>query len=165
MVITGTIILVTGRLFILRQLICTSDVSRFHYEIYWYLIFKWFQNNDNNVSRSNGNIFRVTGPLWGNSPVTGEFPSKRPVTRSFGVFFDLRLNKWLNKQSRRRWSETSSLWRHYNVQWHLYTATIELSGVNAGGFSRQGEWTWAMGELWCVCPANILYRKRRSKYL
>ena len=33
----------------------------------------------------------------GNSPVTGEFPSQRPVTRSFDVFFDLRLTKrWLN---------------------------------------------------------------------
>ena len=29
----------------------------------------------------------------GNSPVTGEFSSQRPVTRSFDVFFDLRLNK------------------------------------------------------------------------
>ena len=29
----------------------------------------------------------------GNSPVTGEFPSQRPVTRSFDVFFDLRPNK------------------------------------------------------------------------
>ena len=37
----------------------------------------------------------------GNSPVIGEFPSQRPVTRSFGVFFDLRLNKQLGKQSRR----------------------------------------------------------------
>ena len=33
----------------------------------------------------------------GNSPVTGEFPSQRPVTRSFDVFFDLRLNKQLSK--------------------------------------------------------------------
>ena len=30
----------------------------------------------------------------GNLPVTGEFPAQRPVTRSFDVFFDLRLNKW-----------------------------------------------------------------------
>ena len=53
----------------------------------------------------------------GNSPVTGEFPSKRPVTRCFDVFFDLRLNKHVNRQSRRRWFETSSrsLWRHCNV--------------------------------------------------
>ena len=33
----------------------------------------------------------------GNSPVTGEFPSQRPVTRRFDVFFDLRLNKRLSK--------------------------------------------------------------------
>ena len=34
----------------------------------------------------------------GNSPVTGEFPAQRPVTRSFDVFFDLCLNKgWVNK--------------------------------------------------------------------
>ena len=34
-----------------------------------------------------------------NSPVTGEFPAQRPVTRSFDVFFDLRLNIRLSKQS------------------------------------------------------------------
>ena len=51
----------------------------------------------------------------GNSPVTGEFPSQRPVTRSFDVFFDL--NKLLSKQSWGLWFETPSrsLWRHCNV--------------------------------------------------
>ena len=44
----------------------------------------------------------------GNSPVTGEFPSQRPVTRSFDIFFDLRLNKRLSKQSKRWWLETPS---------------------------------------------------------
>ena len=44
----------------------------------------------------------------GNSPVTGEFPAQRPVTQSFNVFFDLRLNKWLTKQWRRWWFETTS---------------------------------------------------------
>ena len=46
--------------------------------------------------------------------VTGEFPTQRPVTRSFGVFFDLRLNKRLSKHSWGWWFETpsSSLWRH-----------------------------------------------------
>ena len=34
----------------------------------------------------------------GNSPVTGDFPAQKPVTRSFDVF-DLRLNKRLSKQS------------------------------------------------------------------
>ena len=28
----------------------------------------------------------------GNSQVTGEFPAQMPVTRMFGVFFDLHLN-------------------------------------------------------------------------
>ena len=52
----------------------------------------------------------------GNPPVTGGFPSQRPVSQSFDVFFDLRLSKRLNKQSRRSWFETAShsLWRHCN---------------------------------------------------
>ena len=29
----------------------------------------------------------------GNSPVTGEFPAQKPVTRNFDVFFDLHLNQ------------------------------------------------------------------------
>ena len=53
----------------------------------------------------------------GNSPVTGEFPSKRSVTRSFEVFFDLRLSKWLSIQPGRRWFKTpwSTFWRHCNI--------------------------------------------------
>ena len=64
------------------------------------------------VTSSNGNIFRVTGPLCaGNPPVTGELPSQRPMTQSFDVFFDLGLNKRCSKQSKRRWFETP----HYDV--------------------------------------------------
>ena len=44
----------------------------------------------------------------GNSLVTGEFPLQRPMTRSFDVFFDLRLNKPLSKQSRLWGFETQS---------------------------------------------------------
>ena len=53
----------------------------------------------------------------GNSPVTSEFSTQRPVTRSFEVFFDLRLNKRLSKQSWGWWFETPlcSLWRHCNT--------------------------------------------------
>ena len=36
----------------------------------------------------------------GNSPVTGDFPAQRPVTRSFDVFVDLHLNKRLSNESR-----------------------------------------------------------------
>ena len=54
----------------------------------------------------------------GNSPVPGEFPTQRPVTRSFDVYFDLRPNKRLSKQSWGWWFETQSrpLWRHRNVK-------------------------------------------------
>ena len=54
----------------------------------------------------------------GNSPATGEIPSQRPVTGSFDVFFDLRVNKRLSKQSWGWWFETPpcSLWRHCNAR-------------------------------------------------
>ena len=50
----------------------------------------------------------------GNSPVPGEFPTQRPVTRSFDVYFDLRPNKRVSKQLWGWWFETQShpLWRH-----------------------------------------------------
>ena len=53
---------------------------------------------------------------WTHCPVPGEFPAQRPVTRSFNVFFDLRLNKRLSKQSWGWWFETLPypLWRHCN---------------------------------------------------
>ena len=74
---------------------------------------------------------RLTWPCWrhqmetfsallalcaGNSSVPGEFHAQRPVTRSFNVFFDLRLNKRLSKQSWGWGLETLSrpLWRHCN---------------------------------------------------
>ena len=51
------------------------------------------------MTSSNENIFRVTGRLC--EEVTGhrtaEFPSQRPVTRSFYALFDLRLTKRLSK--------------------------------------------------------------------
>ena len=83
------------------------------------------------LKRGYGNIAATTVRWWrhqmkkksvllalcaGNSPVTGEFPAQRPVTRSFDVSLDLRLNKRLSKQSWSWWSETPtrSLWRQCN---------------------------------------------------
>ena len=62
-------------------------------------------------------IFSALLPICaGNSLVPGEFPAQRPVTRGFDVFFDLRLNNRLSKQSWGLWFETLSrpLWRHCN---------------------------------------------------
>ena len=72
--------------------------------------------------------------------VTGEFPSQRPVTQSFDVFIDLRLNKRLRKQSRRRWFETPSpsLWRHRN---EVLSWTAEVSWYLA---RTRRPWLWSM---------------------
>ena len=59
---------------------------------------------------------------WRHQMVTGEFPAQRPVTRSFDVFSDLRLNKRLSKQWCGWWFETPSrpLWRHCNEIISMY---------------------------------------------
>ena len=72
----------------------------------------------------------------GNPPVTDGFPSQRPVSRSFDVFFDVRLNKRPSKQSRCSWFETPwrSLWHHRNDSiantlhkwWHSATGNYWL---------------------------------------
>ena len=81
----------------------------------------------------------------GNSPVTGEFPAQRPVTRSFDVFFDLRLNKLLSKPSWGRWFETllHPLWRHRNAE--------KNSGDHSHRFQR---WQCWFVLYWCKgrCP-------------
>ena len=68
------------------------------------------------MTSSNANIFRVTGPLCGEFTGPGEFPTQRPVMRSFDVFFDPPLNKRLSKQPWGWWFEAPSwsLWRHCN---------------------------------------------------
>ena len=93
------------------------------------------------MTSSNGNIFRVTGPLCGEFTGPGEFPTQRPVTRSFDVFFDLRLNKRLSKQPWGWWFETPSrsLWRQCNVLFHKYSSSFYRSRYQKLQlFSRQG---------------------------
>ena len=77
----------------------------------------------------------------GNSPVTGEFPTRRPVARSFDVFFDLRLNKRLSKQSWGWWFETPSrpLWRHCNG---LATASCRMSNTGPRHVCCRPELRW-----------------------
>ena len=74
------------------------------------LVFSWWRHQMETFSA-------LLALCAGNSPVTGEFPAQRPVTRSFGDFFDLRLNKRLSKHSWGGWFGTPSpsLWRHCNV--------------------------------------------------
>ena len=72
------------------------------------LIVKEMLHGYDMMTSSNGNIFRVTGPLCGEFTGPGEFPAQRPVTRNFDVFFDLHPNKRLSKQPWGWWFETPS---------------------------------------------------------
>ena len=81
----------------------------------------------------------------GNSPVPGEFPAQRPVTRSFDVFFDLRLNNRLSKQSWGWWFETLSrpLWRYCNEcsnKANNHTPTNDLPRYNRVGDNQMVHW-------------------------
>ena len=82
------------------------EILSLHYtHILWRLTHNWtcsFNLHSPRWRHQMETFFALLALCEGNSPVTGEFPSQRPVTRSFAVFFDLRLNKRLNKQSRRR---------------------------------------------------------------
>ena len=92
-------------------------VSHLHYHVYWCLA-DWtlwsftitanpaYMDNHEDVIK--WNIFRVTGLLWGESNGYQWIPLLKASARGFYVSFDLRLNKLLNKQSRRRWFETPS---------------------------------------------------------
>ena len=86
--------------------------------------------------------FSASLAICAGSPVTGEFPAQRPVTRSFDVFFDLRLNKRLSKQSWGWWFETPShpLWPHSNVwtilEWVCQIFRPSVLGMPSASKSR-----------------------------
>ena len=64
-----------------------------HVDLCWYLglqIF-WYHHQMETFSVS-------LALREGNPPVTSGLPSQRPVTGSFDIFFDMRLNKWLSKR-------------------------------------------------------------------
>ena len=104
---------------------CKPRISH-EYDSHWWL-------NDTRSRAIGGDGIDLVPPWWrhqmetfsallaicaGNLPVPGEFPAQRPVTRSFDVFFDLRLTKRLSKQSWGWWFETLScpFWRHRNAK-------------------------------------------------
>ena len=87
-----------------------------------YTLFAWWRHQMETFSA-------LLAICAGNSPVPGEFPAQGPVTRSFGVFFDLRLNKRLRKQPWGWWFETLSrpLWRHRNVHFvAVYDGLVQV---------------------------------------
>ena len=120
------------------------------------------------MTSSNGNIFRVTGPLCGEFTGPGEFPAQMPVARSFDVFFDLCLNKRWSKLSWGWWCETlsRSLWRHRNDK-HLVRARSGVGFVSTNsdlygnGYSQNGLAIWL--KLWnpvyCIIQIDDSHRR------
>ena len=82
----------------------------------------------------------------GNSPAIGEFSAQRPVARNFNVFFNLRLNKRLSKQTYGWRFETPSrlLWCYCNV--NKFTGFISL-------FSSHVSWSYLKNDspIPCIC--------------
>ena len=97
------------------------------------------------MTSSNGNIFRVTAPLWGNSPGTSEFPSQRPVTQSFDVFF-LSVPKQKVGQTNH--------WDAADLRCHCahYDVTVMIRLFIAQGLTypfvwRSGKVRWSVGQV------------------
>ena len=111
----------------------------------------------------------------GNSPVPGEFPAQRPLTRSFDVFY---LNKRLNKQSRGWWFETPSrpLWRHRNAKPidvdELHVMPLRRNGGNLDPCNLQKyqiveylfmiKWSWSK---WDKCSFGFKISDIRQYYV
>ena len=103
------------------------------------------------MTSSNGAIFCITGPLWGE--FTGEFPHQGQW-RGALMFY---LNKHSSKQSRRRWFETPSrsLLHHCNEVTHVLYEFPSLSVFSNYLFIR-----WRHSN-WTTIPSKIpLYFKR-----
>ena len=102
------------------------------FDIFGYHLVVSFISNSNPWWRHQMETFSASLAFCaGNSPVTGEFPEQRPVSRSFDVFFDLRLNKRLSKQSWDWWFETPSrpLWRHCNAVFECVLSDAKLPWI------------------------------------
>ena len=101
----------------------------------WYLAAHILRHGNVMMTPSNGAFSALLALCAGKSPITGEIPAQRPVTRSFDVLFDLRLNIRLSKQWRGWWFETPSrsLWRQCSGS----TATVRYDDQNLFGFSGE----------------------------
>ena len=106
------------------------------------------------MTSSNGNIFRVTGLLCGEFTGHRWIPPTKASDAELSCFFDLRLDKRLNKQLRRRWFETPShsLWRHCTayIQFHTPAAWYSGTPLERPGMSKKS------CEIWCISMHHSL---------
>ena len=116
-------------------------------------------------------FFMLLALCEGNSLVTSEFPSQRPVMWSFDVFFDLRLNKQLSKRSRCWWFQmpSRSLWHHFDVMilhemLHLQWWNINKTFITVMSYASEGHVISNYLKLDCLFNSlNRLATKKTSK--
>ena len=94
-----------------------------------------------------------------NSLVPGEFPTQRPMTRSFDVFFDLCLNKRLSKQSWGWWFETLScpLWRQCGT-----CPSVLLSETRCKPNGWQQSWKYDLDNIWGPIWVALLWPEGKT---
>ena len=111
-------------LILANYVVFTGILEVFPRTLLWFSLFAWWRHQMETFSA----LLTICA---GNSSVTVEFPTQRPVTRSFDVFFYLCLNKRLNKQSWGWWFETPlcPLWRHCNVIASRPVSTVGLISI------------------------------------
>ena len=96
------------------------------------------------------NTFRFTGPLSVES--TGS-PYKGIGMRSLGVFFDVSLNKSLNKQTSYRWFER--IWRScQDTMIHTYFSTQTWGSPLCSPPTAQWQRPNPLGRSWSASPAH-----------
>ena len=78
----------------INYMMTSSNGNSVYYELY-FASFSQIQRINYMMTSSNGTFSALLAICAGNSPVPGEFPAQRPVTRSFDASFHLRLNKRL----------------------------------------------------------------------
>ena len=119
--------------------------------------------------------FALLAICAGNSTVTGEFPTQRPVMWSFDVFFHLRLTKRLSKQWWGWWFETPLCpsWRHCNEEL-INAFKIKFQTTNGWDLATSGGVTWStsshyLNQCWNIVNSDIRNRLqwnlKRNSYI
>ena len=120
----------------------------------WCLFLWWFWCNTSHASNrfdaliylpqwnymmtsSNGNTFRVTGPLCGEFTGPRWIPRTKASDASFDVFFDLRINGWVNNRK-------AGDFRHHRVHYDVTVMSKSWSNCHSVA-SNQKRWTMFSG--------------------
>ena len=107
------------------------------YTLPWYFLATWWRHHMETFSA-------LQAICAGNSPVAGEFPTQRPVTQRFGVFFDLRVNKrriYSKPLSTSVMNHHYSWWRH---QMETFSTLLALCAGNSPAILTSMLCTWTI---------------------